>query len=68
MTTPIEELSRRELEVLRWMACAKTNNEIALILGIATGTVRKHAENVYRKLRVSGRVSAVLEAQARGLV
>lgn len=63
-------LTKRELEVLSWVARGKTNAEIARLLWLAPSTVRKHLENVYAKLGVNTRTAAVarflglLEAEA----
>jgi DNA-binding CsgD family transcriptional regulator len=61
-TDPLARLgvSRRESEVLLWMAQGKTNAEIAAILGVSRGTVKRHLENVYPKLGVENRHSATL--------
>jgi DNA-binding CsgD family transcriptional regulator len=56
----VKALSERESEVLKWMAEGKTNREIGVILGIATGTVRKHADNIFEKLGVGSRLAASL--------
>lgn len=61
----LDTLSRREKEVLAWMAEGKTNREIAVILGIATGTVRTHAGNIYEKLDVCCRLAAALHFAGR---
>jgi DNA-binding CsgD family transcriptional regulator len=53
------ELTAREREVLAWVARGKTNPEIAELLWLSPGTVRKHLENVYAKLGVSTRTAAV---------
>jgi DNA-binding CsgD family transcriptional regulator len=52
-------LTPREREVLALVAQGMTNPEIASALLIAPGTVRKHLDNVYRKLGVRGRAEAV---------
>lgn len=59
-------LTKREREVLSWVALGKTNAEIAVILWLAPSTVRKHLENVYAKLSVRTRTAAV--ARFLGLV
>jgi DNA-binding CsgD family transcriptional regulator len=51
-------LTSREAEVLRWIAMGKTNNEIATILGMQTGTAKKHVEHIFEKLGVETRTSA----------
>ncbi|MBO9663243.1 MAG: helix-turn-helix transcriptional regulator [Dokdonella sp.] len=54
----LEALSAREREVLGWVAGGRSNAEIATLLGIRAGTVKRHLENVYRKLGVTGRRDA----------
>lgn len=55
-------LTPREREVLAWVARGKTNREIAAVLYLAPGTVRKHLDNVYAKLDVGSRAGAVARA------
>lgn len=52
-------LTRREVEVLELLATGKTYEQIADTLHISTGTIRKHVENLYRKLEVSNKVDAI---------
>lgn len=52
-------LSKRERDVLRWVARGKTNNEIATALYLSESTIRKHLQNAYRKLNVTSRTSAL---------
>jgi DNA-binding CsgD family transcriptional regulator len=52
-------LTPREVEVLRWVARGKTNDEIAAVLYLSTGTVRRHLDNVFAKLGVHTRTAAV---------
>jgi len=59
-------LSRREAEILYWVAQGKENSEIAEILYIGLTTVRKHLEHIYQKLEVRTRAAAVVKA-LRGL-
>jgi DNA-binding CsgD family transcriptional regulator len=51
-------LSRREAEVLAWVAQGKTNPEIGRIAGLSGRTVGKHLERVYAKLGVETRTAA----------
>ncbi|MEI9895269.1 MAG: LuxR C-terminal-related transcriptional regulator [Chthoniobacter sp.] len=53
-------LTPREREVLRWVAEGKTNSEIAVILGLTTGTVKLHVERILVKLGVENRTAAAL--------
>lgn len=55
-------LTRREAEILVWIARGKTNNEIAGLLYISPRTVKKHLEHVYQKLGVESRTEAVARA------
>ena len=52
-------LSEREAEVLFWISEGKSNPEIALIIGAAAGTVKKHVENLLAKLGVENRAAAM---------
>ena len=52
------QLTEREVEVLRWVACGKTNRDIGDILGLSPRTVNKHLEHVYIKLGVETRTAA----------
>ncbi len=53
------EVTPREREVLELVAEGRTNNEVARILWISPGTVRKHLENSYETLGVHSRTAAV---------
>lgn len=64
----IEALSHRELEVLKLFAKNLSNNAIAEQLFISTGTVKRHAHNIYTKLSVSSRHDAVSKAMGLGIL
>ena len=55
-------LTEREAEVLYWVAQGKTSPEIAIILGAALKTVKKHLQRVFEKLGVETRTAAALQA------
>ena len=61
-------LSPRELEVLGLVAAGNTNREAATNLFISEATVKTHLLNIYAKLDVPDRASAVAEAFKRGLI
>ncbi|ACC80972.1 two component transcriptional regulator, LuxR family [Nostoc punctiforme PCC 73102] len=63
-----EELSDRELEVLRLIAKGKNNQQISNVLNIAESTVRFHTNNIFGKLNVSDRTQALVTALNRGIV
>ena len=52
-------LSRRETEILGWIARGKSNPEIATILSIGVRTIHKHVEHLYLKLGVENRHAAI---------
>ncbi len=64
---PLEllNLSPKETEVLGGLLAGKDNKSIAETMDIGTNTVRKHLENIYRKLNVQSRVEAVATAVDR---
>jgi DNA-binding NarL/FixJ family response regulator len=57
-----EALSPREIEVLAEIRLARTNREIAELLGVSTTTVNKHVHQVLRKLGVRNRSEAAIVA------
>lgn len=61
-------LSRRESEVLSWVARGKSNAAIGAILGISAHTVDAHLRRIYAKLGVFDRISAALRGIGYGLI
>jgi len=57
----VEELRPSERKILELLASGLANKEIADRLGLSTGTVRWHLENIYVKLHVHSRTEAVLK-------
>lgn len=55
----LQLLTERENEILQLMATGMLNKEMAYNINISEGTIRKHIENIYRKLHVNTRVEAV---------
>ena len=55
-------LTRRESEILAYVAVGKTNPEIGIILGISSRTVSKHIEHILQRLGVETRTAAAASA------
>ncbi len=58
--TLISKLTTAERRILSLVSLAKTNKEIAVALGISPATVKRHLENVLRKLELRNRVEAAI--------
>jgi len=63
-----DDLTARELDVLREVALGRSNREIAATLGVADETVKTHVARVLAKLQVENRTQAIVQALKRGLV
>jgi two-component system NarL family response regulator len=63
-----QELTTREMEVLRTLVMGKSNKEIGTLLNIAESTVKVHVTHVLEKLKASGRTEAISVAVKRGLI
>jgi DNA-binding CsgD family transcriptional regulator len=66
--TMIEELTARELQVLRDLAEGSANKEIAEHLHISEHTVKFHVASILGKLQASSRTEAVTQGIRRGLI
>ena len=65
---PVEDLSERELEVLKLIALGASNKEIADQLTVAEKTVKTHVSAVLTKLALKSRTQAAIYAWQTGLV
>jgi DNA-binding NarL/FixJ family response regulator len=63
-----DELTEREIEVLRRVAAGKSNKLIAAELEISEGTVKTHMKSILPKLNASDRTHAVMIALKRGIL
>ena len=63
-----EELTARELEVLKLLADGRSNKEVAAALDVAEITVKKHVQRIIAKLGVSDRTQAATAALRSGLI
>jgi DNA-binding NarL/FixJ family response regulator len=66
--SPLDQLTGRELDVLKQIARGLTNTEIAARLKIGEGTVKTHLSSLLSKLNLSDRLGAALYAIKYGLV
>lgn len=66
--SPMDVLSERELEVLRYIAEGLTNQEIAQRLILSPTTIKTHVQNILQKLEVSDRTQAAVLAVRCGLI
>ena len=64
----VDQLTERELEVLRYLPSRLSNAEIAANVYVSLNTVKTHVKNIYRKLEVSDRGSAIERAEELGLL
>ena len=60
---PDQQLSSREVEVLRLVAAGLANKQIARRLGIAERTVKAHLTNIFTRIDVTDRTQAALWAE-----
>jgi two-component system response regulator NreC len=65
---PPDDLSEREVDVLRLIALGHTNAEIAEQLFLSVRTVETHRAHIQQKLRLSSRAELVSYALRRGLI
>jgi NarL family two-component system response regulator LiaR len=65
---PVEQLTPRELEVLRLIARGKSNKEIADALIVSEKTVKTHVSNILSKLHLADRTQAAIYALRKRIV
>jgi DNA-binding NarL/FixJ family response regulator len=63
-----EELSQRELDVLKLLAQGASNRDIAARLVLAEGTIKNHVSSILIKLHAANRTQAANKARERGLI
>ncbi|WP_333681947.1 LuxR C-terminal-related transcriptional regulator [Dyella sp.] len=61
-------LSRREREILQWVAYGKTSYEISIIVGLSERTVNFHVAGAIAKLNAANRTHAAVKAALMGLI
>jgi LuxR family maltose regulon positive regulatory protein len=64
----LEPLTNRELEVLTLLSQGLSNKEIASKMYLSSETIKKHVYNIYQKLYVHSRISAIERARELGIL
>jgi LuxR family maltose regulon positive regulatory protein len=64
----LEDLSKRELEVLRLLGSSLSGPEIARQLFVSVNTLRTHTKRIFTKLEVNNRREAVRHGKEQGLI
>lgn len=62
------KLTSREVDVLEQLSKGLSYNAVAENLILSTGTIRKHIENIYRKLQVHNKLEAVQKAKRNNII
>jgi DNA-binding NarL/FixJ family response regulator len=64
----VNDLTEREIEVLRYLSTGASNRDIAKALFISENTVRNHVRNILEKLHLGNRVQAAAYAVREGFI
>jgi DNA-binding NarL/FixJ family response regulator len=62
-----DDLTAREVEVLRLLAIGRTNKDVSLVLAISLNTVATHVRNILNKTQCANRTEAAAYAARHGL-
>jgi len=62
----LRQLTKREIEILRWTAEGKSSQEIANVLHLSVNTINYHIKKSITKLGVSNKTPATVLAQRLG--
>ena len=68
VTALLVPLSKREEEVLTYIAKGLNRVEVGAVLGVSAHTITTHVRSIYSKLDISSRAEATVEAIRRGLI
>ncbi|HNH02834.1 MAG TPA: helix-turn-helix transcriptional regulator, partial [Leptospiraceae bacterium] len=64
----MEELSNRELQILKELAQGSSPSEIAALLLVSISTIRFHIRGIYQKLEVNNRLQMLRKAEDLGIL
>ena len=67
-TEPVPHLTKRELEVIKWVMAGKSSWEISRITDCAEATINFHIANIRQKFNVNTRQQALVKAIAMGII
>ncbi len=62
------KLTKRELDILEHISTGLTYDQVSDQLFISYGTVRKHVENIYRKMKVHNKIEAIEKGKRSGIL
>ncbi|MCU0832324.1 MAG: LuxR family transcriptional regulator [Rhizobiaceae bacterium] len=62
------KLTQREIEILEWVSVGKSNDVIAVILGISKHTIDTHLRRIFTKLESTNRTEAVIAGFQTGVL
>lgn len=65
---PVPHLTKRELEVIKWVMAGKSSWEISRITNCAEATINFHVSNIRQKFNVTTRQQALVKAIALGII
>ncbi|MCF6193487.1 MAG: two-component system response regulator NarL [Kangiellaceae bacterium] len=66
-SNPLQQLTPREIDILKWLAKGKSNKIIGIELSITEATVKVHVKNLLKKLKLKTRVEAAVWAVEKRL-
>ncbi len=63
----VDDLTKREIQILQFVSKGMLNKEIASALGISERTVKNHISNIFKKIKVTDRTQAAVYAIKHGI-
>lgn len=63
----VDDLTKREIQILQFVSKGILNKEIASALGISERTVKNHISNIFKKIKVTDRTQAAVYAIKHGI-
>ena len=63
----VDNLTKREIQILKFVSKGMLNKEIASAFGISERTVKNHISNIFKKIKVTDRTQAAVYAIKHGI-